>query len=112
MPPACGAELATDVLRTLLEQQQLGMKLRATSEPLSEASPASCQSRTRVTRGAAGQGCSGTGDSNTPGASGRLRKGGKISRIDSSLQNECLGAQKRAIRRESLHPEAIKRENV
>ena len=41
VPPKRGAELAVDAPWTLLEQQQLGRKLRAASETLTEAGPAS-----------------------------------------------------------------------
>lgn len=98
MPPECEAELAVDAFWTLLEQQELGSKLGPTSETLAEASPAKQQ----LLR---------AGSGNTAGSSGCLRKG-EISTTDPSLQTECLGAQKWAIWRESLHPEAIKMRNA
>ena len=45
VPPECAAELAANALWTLLQQQQLGRRLAATVEPLSEASAASAARR-------------------------------------------------------------------
>ena len=105
VPPEREAELAVGALWPLLEHQLLGRELGASSEPLAEAGPAGCG--TCDTRGC-GAGCS----SPSAQAVATPQHPGEIPSTGSLLQNECLGAQKWAIQREGLHPEAIKMEDV